>query len=109
MIERFGKRHVRTPECTDDCFGCKSQGIVLGKVDTTGQSRFERQMDKDVKAYKRLRHDGLQPKGVKGAAELESRAASKFEVESGINLGGNSKAGKQYDEIQGIIQAGGAV
>jgi hypothetical protein len=68
-------------------------------------------MAKDNEAYRRLRHDKvdgvpLQPKSVKGAAELESRAGSRFEVESGINLGGNAKAGKQYDEIQSLIKAG---
>lgn len=105
----FGARHEKTPDCKPDCFGCKLQGITLAKVDTTGQQRFARDMARDTAAYRAMRHDGVQPKAVKGAAELQSRAASKFEVESGINLGGNAKAGKQYDEIHGIIKAGGTV
>lgn len=45
--------------------------------------REEKQMDKDMGAYKRLRDDGLQPPSVRGSADLESRAETKMEVESG--------------------------
>jgi len=63
-------------------------------------------MHKDVAAYKRLRKDGVQPKSVKGAAELESRAASKWEVETGQNLKGNAKLGARLDQTQAAIQKG---
>jgi hypothetical protein len=57
----------------------------------------------DVAAYKRLRKDGLQPKMVKGSAEMESRAVSKWEVETGTNLGGNAKLGAKFDAAQAIL------
>jgi hypothetical protein len=57
----------------------------------------------DVAAYKRLRKDGLQPKTVRGAAALESRAVSKWEVETGQNLGGNAKLGAKFDAAQAIL------
>jgi hypothetical protein len=95
--------------CASDCFGCKLITLSFGKVDIDGQKKWDKNHQRNVAAYTRLRHDGTQPKSVNGAAELESRAASVFEIESGINLGGNAKAGKQYDEIQGIIKAGGTV
>jgi putative FmdB family regulatory protein len=63
-------------------------------------------MHKDAAAYKRLRKDGVQPKSVKGAAELERRAASRWEVETGMNLGGNSKLGARYDAAQSAVNAG---
>lgn len=63
-------------------------------------------MHRDVAAYKRLRKDGVQPKSVKGAAELEKRAASTWEVETGQNLGGNAKLGRQFDEVQTAIKKG---
>ena len=63
-------------------------------------------MHKDVAAYKRLRKDGLQPKSVKGSATLEQRAGSKFEVETGINLGGDAKVGARYDAAQAAISVG---
>lgn len=37
----------------------------------------------DRDAYKRMRDDGLQPKGVKGASFFEKHASSKWEVEAG--------------------------
>lgn len=35
-------------------------------------------------AYKRLRDEGLQPKRIDGAAEVEKRAKEKWQVETGI-------------------------
>jgi hypothetical protein len=63
-------------------------------------------MHRDVAAYKRLRKDGLQPKSVKGAAELESRAGSAWEVNTGQNLGGNEKLGARFDAAQKAVSAG---
>jgi len=66
-------------------------------------------MHKDVEAYRRLRKNGLQPKSVKGAARLEARADSKWEVETNTTLRGDTKLGKQLDEIQGAISKGESV
>jgi putative FmdB family regulatory protein len=63
-------------------------------------------MHKDAAAYKRLRKDGVQPKSVKGAAALERRAASRWEIETGMNLGGNAKIGAKYDAAQSAVNAG---
>ena len=38
---------------------------------------------KDAPAYRRLRKDGIQPKGVDGCARLEARANHLAEVETG--------------------------
>lgn len=64
--------------------------------------------EKDVNAYRRLRKNGLQPKGVKGAAEVEQFAQSRFEVESGHRLS-SAKVGKKYDETQQFYKNGGLV
>lgn len=63
-------------------------------------------MHRDVAAYRRMRKDGVQPKSVKGSAELEQRAGSRWEVETGMNLGGNEKVGRRFDEAQTAIQSG---
>jgi hypothetical protein len=63
-------------------------------------------MHKDVDAYKRMRKDGVQPKSVKGSAELEQRAGSRWEIETGMNIGGNEKLGRRFDEAQTAIQSG---
>jgi len=44
----------------------------------------ERGWKKDMPAYKRLRANGLQPKRIDGAAEIERRAQESWQVETGI-------------------------
>lgn len=43
----------------------------------------ERQLSDDLPAYKRLRHNGVQPRGIDGSAFLEKRAEDQFDVELG--------------------------
>lgn len=107
-----GKRHITTEECADDCFGCKIQtiSIAASAMPTRSEAaRVEREteiMHRDVAAYRRLRKDGVQPKSVKGSAELETRAGSKWEIETGMNLGGNEKLGARFDQAQAAVDAG---
>ena len=44
----------------------------------------ERRWDQDMGAYKRLRNDGLQPKRIDGAADVERRAQEPWQVTTGI-------------------------
>jgi hypothetical protein len=37
-------------------------------------------------AYKRMRREGLQPKSIDGAAEVEKKAEHKWQVETGLGL-----------------------
>lgn len=39
--------------------------------------------DKDMPAYKRMRGQGLQPKAIDGAADIEAKASDPLEVEMG--------------------------
>lgn len=41
----------------------------------------ERQLEKDMPAYKRLRQDGLHPRSIKGSARLEATATSAAQIE----------------------------
>jgi hypothetical protein len=47
-------------------------------------NQTERNWKQDMPAYKRLRADGLQPKRIDGAAEVERRAQESWQVETGI-------------------------
>ena len=102
-------RHVPSPDCSPDCFGCKIQSVSMAASamptrSNVGTIDFQtKKSHADVAAYKRLRKDGLQPKMVKGSAEIESRAVSKWEVETGTNLGGNAKLGAKFDAAQAIL------
>lgn len=105
-------RHQPSSDCPDNCFGCKIQSISIAASAMPTRSmaasieKNTEVMHKDAAAYKRLRKDGVQPKSVKGAAELEKRAASKWEVETGMNLGGNAKLGARYDAAQTAVNKG---
>ena len=77
----------------EGCFGCKVAGVRMGANSTTtrGAAVSEtkaraRRWEKDMPAYKRLRKNGLQPRGIDGAAELEKRARTAAEVESRPNI-----------------------
>ena len=77
----------------EGCFGCKVSAVGFSAElmpTRSGSSRSasviqkERVLDKDLDAYKRLRQDGIQPKTIDGAANVESRATEKWQAESGI-------------------------
>jgi len=49
-------------------------------------NKVERNWQKDMPAYKRLRKEGLQPKRIDGSAEVEKKAEHKWQVETGIGI-----------------------
>ena len=74
----------------EGCFGCRVAGIRMGMNSTTSRgskvaqiNKTERQWNVDMPAYKRLRREGLQPKRIDGAAEIEKKAEHKFQVKPG--------------------------
>jgi hypothetical protein len=88
-------KHMETHPNLDveGCFGCRVAGISFGANPSTtkGQevakiNERAKNWDKDMPAYKRLRRNGLQPKGIDGAAALEARATTAAEVESRPNV-----------------------
>ena len=75
----------------EGCFGCRVAGIRMATNSTTSRgaqvaatNQTERNWKQDLPAYKRLRADGLQPKRIDGAAEVERRAQESWQVETGI-------------------------
>jgi putative FmdB family regulatory protein len=62
--------------------GIGVRGQRTREVDST-----EARWDKDLPAYKRLRHNGYQPPSVDGCATLETEATSGFEIETGLKYG----------------------
>ena len=86
-------KHQETHENLDveGCFACRVSGIRMGTNTTTSRgarvaevNQTERNWNKDMPAYKRLRADGLQPKKIDGAAEVEKKAQESWQVETGI-------------------------
>ena len=104
----------------DDCNGCggvvrkhfgsvhiaasatPTRGVHDGKeIDWSGTRAKERNKERDMAAYKRLRSEGLHPPSIAGAANLESRAGNKWEVKAGhfIKAENRKKAESQLQEI----------
>ena len=72
----------------EGCFGCKVAGVSFGANSTTTRgarvaeiNQTAKNWDKDMPAYKRLRQNGLQPRSVDGAAQLEAGAETAAQVE----------------------------
>lgn len=57
--------------------------ITRAKSDVVYEKKLEKQLEVDRPAYKRMRRAGMQPKSVLGAAKIEAKAETRFEVESG--------------------------
>jgi hypothetical protein len=75
----------------EGCFGCRIAHVRTGTNTTTTRgarvaevNQTERNWNKDMPAYKRLRANGLQPKKIDGAAEVEKKAKESWQVETGI-------------------------
>jgi hypothetical protein len=96
-----------------DCFGCKVAGFGIGaKVLVTRNPQLvdrkntEIEYAKNRPAYERMRRSGLKPKRFTDAATVESRAVSKYEIETGHNFHGDEKKGARADEVQTAIKSG---
>ena len=86
------KHRVLHPQSVEGCYACRLLTVNVSPSATP--TRFagsesarinatEKQWDKDMPAYRRLRKNGLQPRSIDGAATLEQRATDRFEVEQG--------------------------
>ena len=79
-------KHREThPVDVPGCFGCRVLGVQINtsSAGAATVNERERNWDRDMPAYKALRKQGLQPKGIDGCAELATRANSQMEIEMG--------------------------
>lgn len=97
---------------TVNCFQCKITTFHVAaaaqptrKPGIIAQAEFGQQATKDNEAYRRLRKEGYQPRGIKNAAKAEATAESRFELETGYQLS-SVPVGKKYDEVQESIHKG---
>lgn len=64
-------------------FGVGAAAMPTRKAHIVREEVKERRLSDDLPAYKRLRRNGVQPKGIDGSAVLEKRAEDQFDVELG--------------------------
>lgn len=87
--------HQRTHPTLDvpGCFGCRCAHVAVAPSATPSRrggdraaelNAKERQWSTDHAAYRRLVSNGLQPKTLDGAADLERRASTSVEIEHGL-------------------------
>lgn len=87
--------HARTHPNLDvpGCFGCKVAGLQVAPSATPSRrggaraahvNATERQWDRDMAAYKRLRRNGVQPPGIDGCAVLEQQATDRVQIEGPV-------------------------
>lgn len=76
----------------EGCWGCKVSSISVapsatpsrkGGAQAAAVNETEKQWDVDMRSYKSLRAQGIQPRSIDGCDALSARAADKFEVEAG--------------------------
>lgn len=76
--------HSRThPTPVEDCWACRVMTIRVDRGGAQVIDAKDRQLRADLDAYKRLRHDGLQPQRIDGSSEVEKRVDSQFELDLG--------------------------
>ena len=95
----------------ENCFGCKVQSVSFaasamptrspGVVATT---KNERQLHKDRDAFKAMRDQGLAPARLKGAADLQARASTKHEIETGKIIGDAKLATKVESTLKALAK-----
>ena len=75
------------------CFKIKLNSISFSSAATPNrrqgtviQNKYQSDRVRDIEAYKRLRKEGLQPRGTLGAAAIEARADTISEVEMGRKM-----------------------
>lgn len=70
------------------CFGCRVGSVQFTGVDERSIEvrKRDREFAADSAAYRRLKADGLQPKGVNKSAMAEKLADSKVEIELGHSI-----------------------
>ena len=71
-------------------FGSVPGGTRAGRERADQINQTEKNWDRDMPAYQRLRRDGLQPPSIDGSAHLEAKANEATEVANGLLMEGDT-------------------
>ena len=69
------------PEYVASCWACRLATVAVASAEQRASQAREKSLSADLSAYKRMRMQGWQPQGTRGAAYVESTARSRTEVE----------------------------
>jgi hypothetical protein len=93
--------HETHPQEVEGCYGCYLLSVSIapsatGSAQAQEVNERESRWHKDMDAYRAIRKQGLQPKGIDGSAALENRAEDQFEIQTGHLF-------KTKEERKGVI------
>lgn len=78
----------RHPVDVPGCYGCKLASVRIGAgalptraINANQIAATEKQWQRDIPAYRSLRGDGVQPRGIDGAHEIMMRAETREQIE----------------------------
>jgi hypothetical protein len=98
---------------TGDDYGCKLRAVSFAPSAmpnrhpaAADEKALDRRLNRDLPAYKRMVDAGIQPKATRGAADIESRAHEKFEVEHGQTIA-DPKMRRRVDRALAEASSGG--
>jgi len=90
----------------EGCFGCKIKSVSFAAsamptrhIEASSNKINEKQLVRDRNAFKALKDEGIQPARLRGAAELQDKATTKHEIETGKILP-KSIAGKVESTVK---------
>ncbi|MAU65080.1 MAG: hypothetical protein CL882_03565 [Dehalococcoidia bacterium] len=85
-----------------------TRGMHDGKaIDWAGTKTKEREKERDMAAYKRLRSEGIQPKSINGSAKMEREAATSHEIKAGTLLQGPKSEKKRKERALNDVLGSG--
>lgn len=76
--------HERSEQICGPLVQVLSAPVIHGIGASGARKKQQTQREVDSEAYRRLRKNGVQPKAVKGSAEIEQRAGETHEVERDV-------------------------
>jgi len=93
---------MKLHDCSGEgCFGCKIKSVSFAasamptrSPQAAATEKWDKQLHKDRTAFKAMRDQGIQPASLKGAADLQDRASTKHEIETGKIIGDSKLAQK---------------
>lgn len=97
-----------------DCFGCKLGTLQFGPASEEQRAALQERLGtennlfgKDRDAYYRLRMNGVQPKSIRHAHQLETMASTEREITEGriISKQAWREAGSMVEDAEAIVKA----
>ena len=94
------------------CWYCKVASVSFSassmptrNTSVSETNRAEKQLTRDRDAFKAMREQGIQPARLRGAAELQDKAHTKHEIETGKLIGNKSLATRVERAAKEVAQS----